>query len=97
MEPANTAARPLPFSFSLCSVACVLLQQRCNTVAEHPFTAAQGEKREMRDAFEHPLGPPFRSLPPCNADLGHPYAIHADGNWRMWDGREHPSTAAEVR
>jgi hypothetical protein len=28
--------------FSLCSVACVLLQQRCNAVAEHPFTAAQG-------------------------------------------------------
>jgi hypothetical protein len=51
----------------------------------------------MRDAFEHPLALPWPVDAPCNADLGHPYAIHVDGKRRIWDGREHPSTAAEVR
>jgi hypothetical protein len=75
----------------------VLLQQRCNTVAEHPFTAAQGGEREMRDAFEHPLALPWPVVALATPTL----AIHMPSMWMVNGGygigREHPSTAAEVR
>jgi Mn2+/Fe2+ NRAMP family transporter len=37
----------------------VLLQQRCNTVAEHPFTAAQGGGARNERRLRAPFGPPL--------------------------------------